>query len=112
LYDLKPIKPGILNNLNFNNNPFDKNDNSPEVDFPVNFDLKVVLEAEAKMDIQRRNLELVLEDADVNHNFVKSKQSSRGNFVSLTMNITLENMKQMQYLYRRLKLLPGIRFAV
>lgn len=101
-----------MNNLNFNNNLFNNNEESPEVNFPVNFDLKVVLETDDKMEIQQRNLELVLEDADVNHNFVKSKKSSKGNFVSLTMNITLSNMKQMNYLYQRLKLLPGIRFAV
>lgn len=78
----------------------------------MNYDLKVILETEEKIHIQQRNLELVLEDADVNHNFVKSRHSRKGNFVSLTMNVTLESMKQMQYLYRRLKLLPGIRFAV
>lgn len=101
-----------MNNLNINQNPFEKDSQKQKVEFPVNYDLKVILETDEQIIIQQRNLELVLEDADVNHNFVKSRHSRKGNFVSLTMNVTLENMKQMQYLYRRLKLLPGIRFAV
>ena len=101
-----------MKKLNFDQNPFENNGEKPEVEFPVNYDLKVIMETDEQIHIQQRNLELVLEDADVNHNFVKSRHSSKGNFVSLTMNITLESMKQMQYLYRRLRLLPGIRFAV
>ena len=101
-----------MKNLNFDKNPFEKDGQSPEVDFPVNYNLKVIFDNQAETEVQQRNLELVLEDAEVNHNFVKSRQSRKGNFVSLTMNVTLQNMKQMQYLYQRLKLLPGIRFAV
>jgi len=101
-----------LKKLNFDQNPFENKGDKPEVEFPVNYDLKVILASDEEADVQQRNLELVLEDAEVNHNFVKSRHSSKGNFVSLTMNVTLDDMKQMQYLYRRLKLLPGIRFAV
>lgn len=98
--------------MNLNNNPFEKDGQTPEVDFPVNYNLKVICDTEHEIEVQQRNLELVLEDAGVNHNFVKSQQSRKGNYVSLTMNITLDDMKQMQYMYQRLKLLPGIRFAV
>ena len=101
-----------MKKLNFDQSPFENNGEKPEVEFPVNYELKVILESGEKIDNHQRNLELVLEDADVNHNFVKSRHSRKGNFVSLTMHVTLDSMKQMQYLYRRLRLLPGIRFAV
>jgi len=101
-----------VENVNFDPRPFDKNGDKKEIDFPINYDLKVILETEEEIDIQQRNLELVLEDADVNFDFVKSQHSSKGNFVSITMNITLHDKDQMGYLYHRLKLLPGIKFAV
>lgn len=101
-----------MNHLNFDTNPFEQFGESPEVEFPVNYELKVILKTNEELGIQQRNLELVLEDAEVNHNFVKSKHSRKGNFVSLTMNVTLNSMNQMQYLYHRLRLLPGIKFAV
>ena len=98
--------------MNFDPRPFDKDGEKKEIDFPINYDLKVILETEEEIDIQQRNLELVLEDAEVNYDFVKSQHSSKGNFVSITMNITLNDKNQMGYLYHRLKLLPGIKFAV
>ncbi len=101
-----------MNKKNFDTNPFGRGDEKPEVEFPVNFDLKVIFETSDEVDIQQRNLELVLEDAHVEHDFVKSKHSRRGNYVSLTMNITLDSEDQMQHLYKRMKLLPGLKFAV
>ncbi|MCF8365808.1 MAG: DUF493 domain-containing protein [Bacteroidales bacterium] len=98
--------------VNFNKNPFEENGRKAVVEFPVTYDLKVILDADKEVEIQQRNLELVLEDAEVSFDFVKSKHSRKGNFVSLTMKITLHDKDQMGYLYHRLKLLPGIKFAV
>ena len=98
--------------MNFNPRPFGKDGDKKEIGFPINYDLKVILDTDEEIDIQQRNLELVLEDAEVNYDFVKSQHSSKGNFVSFTMNITLYDKNQMGYLYHRLKLLPGIKFAV
>ncbi len=98
--------------MNFNPGSFGKDGDKKEMNFPINYDLKVILDTEKEINIQQRNLELVLEDANVNYDFVKSQRSSKGKFVSLTMNITLNDKNQMGYLYHRLKLLPGIKFAV
>lgn len=109
---IKIQKGNILEHIHYSNNPFGKGKDKTEVEFPVTYDLKVILDTNEKIEIQQRNLELVLEDAEVNFDFVKSKHSTRGNFVSLTMNITLNDLNQMGYLYHRLKLLPGIKFAI
>ena len=95
-------------------NPDNVSDSSGqvEIEYPVNYDLKVIFETAETIDIQKRNLELVIEDAAVPHKFIRSRQSSKGKYVSLTVNITIDNKEQMQYLYQRLKLLPGIKFAV
>ncbi len=83
-----------------------------EVEYPVNYDLKVIFETAEALEIQQRNLELVIEDAGVPHKFIGSRPSSKGKYVSLTVNVTLQSNEQLQYLYQRLKLLPGIKFAV
>ncbi len=101
------MKNNIINPQD-SNNLFGQN----EIEYPVNYDLKVIFETTEAMDIQKRNLELVIEDADVPHKFIRSRQSSKGKYVSLTVNITLHSNEQLQYLYQRLKLLPGIKFAV
>jgi putative lipoic acid-binding regulatory protein len=95
-------------------NPDNLSDSSGqvEIEYPVNYDLKVIFETTEAMDIQKRNLELVIEDAAVPHKFIRSRPSSKGKYVSLTVNVTLQSNEQLQYLYQRLKLLPGIKFAV
>lgn len=83
-----------------------------QVEYPVSYELRTVFDSTHNAAINKRNLELVLEDAKVSYTFIKSKPSSKGNYVSITMRVTLEDEKQMKVLYERLKLLPGIKFAV
>lgn len=101
-----------MDNINFMKTPFGEGEDKAEINYPVNYDLKVIFASDEESGILQRNLELVLEDAEVPHEFVKVKNSRKGNFVSLTMNVTIDDAKQMGYLYERLKLLPGIRFAL
>ncbi|MDD2633772.1 MAG: DUF493 domain-containing protein [Bacteroidales bacterium] len=86
--------------------------NQKEIEYPVNYDLKVIFETAGAFDILKRNLELVIEDAGVPHKFIGSRHSNKGKYVSLTVNVTIRDSDQLQYLYQRLKLLPGIKFAV
>lgn len=101
-----------MDNENLTNLPSDKNGQVPEIEYPVSFNLKVILDTNETLEIQQRNIELVLEDVGVEFNFVRTKQSSKGSFVSYTINVRLDNKQQMDNLYTRLKLLPGIKFAV
>jgi putative lipoic acid-binding regulatory protein len=101
----------MKNNIFSSDNPTDPF-NQKEIEYPVNYDLKVIFETAEAPDIQQRNLELVIEDAGVPHIFISSRHSSKGKYVSLTVNITIRDNDQLQYLYQRLKLLPGIKFAV
>ncbi|MCK9271504.1 MAG: DUF493 domain-containing protein [Bacteroidales bacterium] len=86
--------------------------NQKEIEYPVNYDLKVIFETAGAFDILKRNLELVIEDAGVPHKFIGSRHSNKGKYVSLTVNVIIRDSDQLQYLYQRLKLLPGIKFAV
>jgi putative lipoic acid-binding regulatory protein len=100
-----------LNNDNLNNFNHISNEGH-KIDFPVSYQLKVILDTDQTEEIHLRNLELVLEDAQVHHNFVKTNHSRKGGFVSFSMDITVNGNEQMEYLYRRLKLLPGLKFAI
>jgi putative lipoic acid-binding regulatory protein len=100
-----------LNNDNLNNFKH-ISDEGHQIDFPVSYQLKVILDTAQTEEIHLRNIELVLEDAQVNHKLVKTKQSRKGGFVSFSMDITLHGNEQMEYLYRQLQLLPGLKFAI
>lgn len=93
-------------------NPFEGRPGGDVVKYPVRFELKVIFNAESEEKIHRRNLELVLEDSNVKYLFKRSVKSAKGSFISITTEVVLKDESQMHYLYDRLKLLPGIRFAI
>jgi hypothetical protein len=61
----------ILNNDRLNNFR-NISDEDHQIDFPVSYQLKVILDTHKTEEIHLRNLEPVLEDAHVSHKFVKS----------------------------------------
>lgn len=101
-----------MDDKNLTNLPSDQNDETPAVEYPINYNLKVVLDTKETTEIQQRNIELILEDVGVEYTFASTKQSSKGSYVSYTIKVRLDNREQMENLYARLKLLPGIKFAV
>lgn len=98
--------------LDVNKNPFAGKPGGDVVKYPVGFELKVIFDAELEENIHRRNLELVLEDSGVNYVFRKSAKSAKGGFVSITMAVNVDSETRMHQMYEKLKLLPGIRFAI
>jgi len=98
--------------LEVNKNPFTGKPGGDVVDYPVSFELKVIFNSDTEEEIHRRNLGLVLEDSNVKYSFKKSTKSSKGSFISMTTKVVLESERQMHQMYEKLKLLPGIRFAI
>jgi len=81
---------------------------SEKLRFPVNFDLKVIMDSGENEDVIL-NIFLRLKISGVSKG---SRLSSKGKYVSFTFNITLENREKMDALYSELKKEPGVRFAV
>jgi len=98
--------------LDVNKNPFEGKPGGDVVEYPVSFELKVILNSDTEDKIHRRNLELVLEDTNVKYSFIKSSISSKGSYISITMEVVMVSESQMHQMYEKLKLLPGIRFAI
>lgn len=84
----------------------------PVLEFPVEYELKVILDTSHDQAIHQRNLELVLEDVAVEFSGIKFKPSRKGNYVSISVIVKLESAEQLQLLYRQLSLLPGIKMAI
>ncbi len=83
-----------------------------EIKFPVSYHLKVVME---DPDDEAKHLETLMEifqKLDIKFNFHDKKLSSKGNYVSYTYYITLENKSQMDKLYSELKTIKGLKFAM
>jgi putative lipoic acid-binding regulatory protein len=88
------------------------NAEKPVLEFPVTYELKVIFDTTLRQEVHQRNLELVLEDAAVEFSDIKFKPSRQGKYVSISITINLDSEAQMHLLYKRLRLLPGIKLAI
>ena len=102
-------KGNILSKLNFNN---DSIGNDQKINFPITYTMKAIFNTELTREVQQTNLELVLEDVGVEYSDFQFRESGKGNYISINVNITLDDEKQFADFYKQLKLLPGLKWAV
>ncbi|HMM12310.1 MAG TPA: DUF493 family protein [Bacteroidales bacterium] len=80
--------------------------------FPVTYVLKIVLDTHMLPMIQKEEMERLFLRVKVPFAFLSSRPSSKGNYVSYSVQVTLTDYEQMTQLYGDLRSLPGIKFAV
>ena len=83
-----------------------------EIEFPVDFQLKVVIDSSHNDDENTKNIVLVLANLNIPEKYNGSRQSSKGTYTSYHYNITLESKTQMEKMYDELKKIPGFKFAL
>ncbi|MBK9290193.1 MAG: DUF493 domain-containing protein [Bacteroidetes bacterium] len=83
-----------------------------KIDFPVTYVLKIVLDSHILPLVQKEEMERLFLRVKVPFTFLASKMSSKGNFVSYSVQVTLTDHDQMHLLYNDLRTLPGIKFAL
>lgn len=85
---------------------------SEHVEFPVTFDLKVVLEATIPEDSSRDEMKSIFTDLDIPFNETGRRLSSKGNYISFTFNVYIDSREKLHELFDRIRSVPGIRFAI
>lgn len=80
--------------------------------FPQNFDIKVIVAAIVPIEESKTNISRVFSDCKTVHSFVSARASAKGNYITYTYNIDLENQEQMNAVYDGLKTIPEIKFAL
>lgn len=80
--------------------------------FPQNFDIKVIVAAIVPIEESKANISRVFSDSKAVHSFVSARASAKGNYITYTYNIDLENQEQMNAVYDGLKTIPEIKFAL
>lgn len=82
------------------------------IEFPVTFELKVVMMG-TDTDIENKGkLVAVFTKLKINHNYLNKKTSSKGTYTSFTYRVTLVGKQQMDHLYAVLKDVEGLKFAL
>lgn len=97
-------------NLKGPNNPIDLK--GQKVKYPVTYKLKAVMDGTRFDDDNKQDIVNVLNDLDIKYSYLDKKLSSKGNYVSFTYKVTLDNKDQLYKMYEGLRALDSLKFAL
>lgn len=83
-----------------------------QVEYPQNFDIKIVIVSKISMEEAKRNISSVFDRCHVVHSFVDVRSSAKGNYYSYCYNIDIESKEHLERTYKSLRSLPGLKFAI
>jgi putative lipoic acid-binding regulatory protein len=83
-----------------------------EIDYPVSFDLKVIMNMTRPVSEQTKYLEDVFSSLHIPNSSWRNKSSKQGNYMSHTIHVTIMNQSILEELYSKLKSNPEIKFAL
>lgn len=95
--------------MKIQNTGFNKND---KVQFPVNFDLKVIMFTDPDPNNSITTLEALLMHLNIPFKNWSHKPSGKGTYTSFTVNIRIESQKLMTELYEKLRDIPEVKMAL
>lgn len=95
-----------------NNNVCHMPDPQQKVDYPQNFDVKLIISAEIPIEEAKRNISHALSDSHTVHSFVNVRSSGKGNYFSYCFNIDIESKEHLEKTYAALRQIPGLKFAL
>ena len=85
---------------------------SEQISFPVTFNLKIIMDATIPEEQNIKNIEEVLDDLEIPKKSMGKRLSSSGRYMSFTYEVMIREHPILKALYKNLKSLPGIKFAV
>lgn len=90
-------------------NPFDPKE---KIKFPVNYDLKIILNANGMHKENMAMIEQVLVKLGISFLNWRHKDSGKGKYTSYTVHVRIVNEDIMKNLYAELRAVPGFKMAL
>lgn len=88
------------------------NGKQEQIEFPVSYEIKIIVKMLRSVIIIKDDIENLFHLVKTPYNFLTEKPSKKGNYTSLTYQITLLNKQHMDELYSGLKLIEDIKLAI
>lgn len=88
------------------------NTNKKSIEFPVSYDIKIIMHG-IKSDKENSAMLIeVFNNLDIKHGKITSKPSKTGKYVSYTVKVTIENKHIFNSLYKQLTEMPAVKMAI
>lgn len=99
--------------LNGNSNRKDPfNPKNEDLKFPVKYPLKAIFVQPERENNYKSQLKNTFEILKVKYHLLDRKLSKKGNYISFTFEVFIENRTQMNELYEALREMDGLKFAL
>ena len=82
------------------------------VNYPVKFDLKAIIDASIKPEESIKAMEVRFKRLKVPYSDWRQKSSSGGKYISYTVSVDIENQQLLENIYKELKTIKGLKFAI
>jgi len=86
--------------------------NNQELNFPVTFRLKVVLTTSLTDTENKKQLIIIFNILNIKYLYHGKNRSSKNSYVSFTYEVTLNDRQTMNRLYKLLKEIENLKFAL
>jgi len=83
-----------------------------EINFPLSYQLKAIFVHPEQEELHKTRLVETFDSLKIQHQLKDNKLSKKGNYISFTYEVHLENKEQMNRLYDALKKIEGLKFAL
>ncbi len=83
-----------------------------DIDFPVNFDLKIIVTREEGKDNYTEELEAVLNNIGVSCSNWRDKPSSKGTYISYTVNVNVSSRETFDLMYAKFREVDYIKTVI
>lgn len=97
---------------NSNETPQFMPEHQNKVDYPQNFDIKLIIAAEIPIEEAKKNISKALSESRTVHSFVNVRSSGKGNYFSYCYNIDIESKAHLESTYTQLRTIEGLKFAL
>jgi putative lipoic acid-binding regulatory protein len=85
---------------------------SEQLSFPVTFELKIIMDATIPEKVNLQNIDDLLNDMKISMKRLRQRLSNKGRYMSYTYKVTIVDHATLRDLYKKLKVLPGIKTAI
>ena len=82
------------------------------VNYPVSFDLKVIIETSIDTDESQKNLKTLLKKLKVPCSDWRRRPSAGGKYISFTVSVDISSQELLEKVYTALREIPGVKFAI
>jgi putative lipoic acid-binding regulatory protein len=83
-----------------------------KINYPVNINLKVIMNNTFPDVVNRTHIGIAIEDAGLNYNEIQVNQSKSMNYFSYTILLNVESELLMNNLYEKIRKIPGFVMAI